>query len=174
MIASHVHCIVPGGGLSNDGLRFVRSSKKFFIPVKVISRKFRGKFLYLLRQAYDQGELTFFNEAVKFLVRDNFLSLVDSLYRREWVVFCKKTFKSPAQVVKYLGRYTHRVALSNSRIQAFDGQTVSFSWKDYKDGNKRKVMTLDATEFVRRFLLHVLPDRLVKIRHYGILCSRNI
>ena len=170
----HVHCIVPGGGLSNDGLRFVRSSKKFFIPVKVISRKFRGKFLCLLRQAYEMGEIVFFNEAVKFEVSDNFLSLVDSLYRREWVVFCKKPFKSPAHVVKYLGRYTHRVAISNSRIQAFDGQTVSFSWKDYKDGNKRKVMTLDATEFTRRFLLHVLPDRFVKIRHYGILCSRNI
>ena len=170
----HVHCIVPGGGLSNDGLRFVRSRKKFFIPVKVISKKFRGKFLHLLRQAYDNGEIAFFNEAAELATKSNFLTLVDRLYSKDWVVFCKKPFKSPAHVVKYLGRYTHRVAISNSRIKAFDGETVSFAWKDYKDGNKSKVMTLDASEFARRFLLHVLPDRLVKIRHYGILCSRNV
>ena len=168
------HCIVPGGGLSNDGLRFVRSRKKFFIPVKVISKKFRGKFLDLLKQAYDKGDLAFFNEATKLVLRSNFLSLVDTLYDKNWVVFCKKTFKSPAHVVRYLGRYTHRVAISNSRIQAFDGQSVSFAWRDYKDGNKSKVMTLDSAEFSRRFLLHVLPDRFVKIRHYGLLCSRNI
>ena len=170
----HVHCIVPGGGLSNDGLRFVHSRKKFFIPVKVISKKFRGKFLDLLKQAYDNGELAFFNEATKLALRSNFLSLVDTLYEKNWVVFCKKPFKSPGHVVRYLGRYTHRVAISNSRIQAFDGQSVSFAWRDYKDGNKSKVMTLDAAEFSRRFLLHVLPNRFVKIRHYGLLCSRNI
>ncbi len=170
----HVHCIVPGGGLSNDGLRFVRSRKKFFIPVKVISKKFRGKFLDLLKQAYDNGELAFFNEATKLTLRSNFLSLVDTLYEKNWVVFCKKPFKSPGHVVRYLGRYTHRVAISNSRIQAFDGQSVSFAWRDYKDGNKSKVMTLDVAEFSRRFLLHVLPNRFVKIRHYGLLCSRNI
>lgn len=131
----HVHCIVPGGGLSNDGLRFVRSRKKFFIPVKVISKKFRGKFLDLLKQAYDNGELAFFNEATQLVLRSNFLSLVDTLYDKNWVVFCKKPFKSPGHVVRYLGRYTHRVAISNSRILAFDGQSVSFAWKDYKDGN---------------------------------------
>ncbi|MEL1136581.1 IS91 family transposase [Desulfitobacterium sp. THU1] len=170
----HVHCIVPGGGLSTDSLRFVRSRKKFFIPVKVVSRKFRGKFLYLLRQAYDNRELAFFNNATPLSIRDNFLTLLDDLYSKEWVVFCKKPFKSPAHVVKYLGRYTHRVAISNSRIKSFDGKTVSFAWKDYKDGNKPKVMTLDASEFARRFLLHVLPDGLVKVRHYGLLSSRNI
>ena len=170
----HVHCIVPGGGLSNDGLRFVHSRKKFFIPVKVISKKFRGKFLDLLKQAYDKGELAFFNEATKLALRSNFLSLISALYDKNWVVFCKKPFKSPGHVVRYLGRYTHRVAISNSRILAFDGQSVSFAWKDYKDGNKSKVMTLDAAEFSRRFLLHVLPDRFVKIRHYGLLCSRNL
>ena len=170
----HVHCIVPGGGLSKDGLRFVRSRKKFFIPVKVVSRKFRGKFLYLLKQAYDKGQLAFFNEATPLSIKANFLTLVDDLYLKDWVVFCKKPFKSPAHVVKYLGRYTHRVAISNSRIKTFDGKTVSFGWKDYKDRNKSKVMTLSASEFTRRFLLHVLPDRLTKIRHYGILSSRNI
>jgi len=170
----HVHCIVPGGGLSNDGLHFVRSRKKFFIPVKVISKKFKGKFLDLLKQAYNNGEIAFFNEATKLALRSNFLSLVDTMYNKNWVVFCKKPFKSPGHVVRYLGRYTHRVAISNSRILAFDGQSVSFAWRDYKDSNKSKIMTLDATEFSRRFLLHVLPSRFVKIRHYGLLCSRNI
>src|SRR5665648_698005 len=170
----HVHCIVPGGGLSNDGLRFIRSRKKFFIPVKVISKKFRGKFLDLLKQAYNKGEIAFFNEATKLALRSNFLSLVDTMYNKNWVVFCKKPFKSPGHVVRYLGRYTHRVAISNSRILAFDGESVSFAWRDYKDDNKSKVMTLDASEFTRRFLMHVLPNRFVKIRHYGILCSRNI
>src|SRR5665647_488880 len=102
------------------------------------------------------------------------VSLVDTMYNKNWVVFCKKPFKSPGHVVRYLGRYTHRVAISNSRILAFDGQSVSFAWRDYKDSNKSKIMTLDATEFSRRFLLHVLPSRFVKIRHYGLLCSRNI
>lgn len=170
----HAHCIVPGGGLSNDGLRFVRSRKKFFLPVKVISDKFRGKFLALLKQAYEREEIVFFNEASKLALRNNFLALVKPLYDMNWVVFCKKPFKSPAHVVRYLRRYTHRVAISNSRILSFDGQSVSFAWKDYKDGNKSKVMTLDVAEFSRRFLLHVLPNRFVKIRHYGLLCSRNI
>ena len=170
----HIHCIVPGGGLSKDGLRFVRSRKKFFIPVKVISRKFRGKFLDLLRKAYNNRELAFFKDATKLSGKDNFQDFLDDLYTKDWVVFCKKPFKSPAHVVKYLGRYTHRVAISNSRIKSFDGKNVSFAWKDYKDGNKSKVMTLSASEFTRRFLLHVLPDGLTKIRHYGILSSRNI
>lgn len=170
----HAHCIVPGGGLSNDGLSFVQSRKKFFIPVKVISKKFKGKFLALLNQAYEHGEIVFFNEASKLALRNNFLAMLEPLYDMNWVVFCKKPFKSPAHVVRYLGRYTHRVAISNSRILSFDGQSVSFAWKDYKDGNKSKVMILDAAEFSRRFLLHVLPNRFVKIRHYGLLCSRNI
>jgi hypothetical protein len=170
----HVHCIVPGGGLSNDGLRFVHSRKKFFIPVKVISKKFKGKFLYYLEKAFEEGKLSFFNDAAMLSLKSNFSTFLDSLYLKKWVVFSKKPFKSPGHVVRYLGRYTHRVAISNSRIQSFDGKTVSFSWKDYKDGNKSKVMTLDAKEFSRRFLLHVLPTRFTKIRHYGILCSRNI
>ena len=168
------HCIVPGGGLSNDGLRFVRSRKKFFMPVKVVSKEFRDKFLDLLQQAYDNGEIAFLNEATTLALRSNFLSLVVNLQGMKWVVFCRKPFKSPGHVVRYLGRYTHRVAISNSRILSFDGQSVSFAWKDYKDGGKSKVMTLEAAEFSRRFLLHVLPDRFVKIRHYGLLCSRNI
>lgn len=170
----HVHAIVPGGGLSSDGLRFVRSRKKFFIPVKVVSKKFRGKFLYFLKEAYADGNLMFFHEAASLGLPSNFDSLIDSLYAKNWVVFCKKPFKSPEHVVRYLGRYTHRVALSNSRIKSFDGKSVSFSWKDYKDKGKSKVLTLTAAEFTRRFLQHVLPCGFVKIRHYGLLCSRNI
>jgi len=170
----HVHAIVPGGGLSRDGLRFVRSRKKFFIPVKVVSKKFRGKFLYFLEKAYARGELKFFHEAASLAIPGNFDSLVDSLYAKKWVVFCKKPFHSPEHVVRYLGRYTHRVAISNSRITRFDGKSVSFSWKDYKDKGKSKVMRLTSAEFTRRFLQHVLPDGFVKIRHYGLLCSRNI
>ena len=170
----HVHCIVPGGGLSNDGLGFVRSRKKFFLPVKVVSKKFRGKFLDLLKQAYEEGKLEFFNEASKLAFKYNFQELLDSVYALKWVVFCRKPFKSPGHVVRYLGRYTHRVAISNSRIISFDRQSVSFSWRDYKDKGKSKVMTLAAAELTRRFLLHVLPDKFVKIRHYGLLCSRNI
>jgi hypothetical protein len=170
----HVHVIVPGGGLSANGLRFVRSRKKFFIPVKVVSNKFRGKFLYFLKKAYTDSKLEFFHEAASLATPSNFASLIDSLYAKKWVVFCKKPFKSPEHVVRYLGRYTHRVAISNSRIKFFDGKSVSFFWKDYKDKGKSKVMTLNAAEFTRRFLQHVLPDGFVKIRHYGLLCSRNI
>ncbi|UWG96231.1 transposase [Dehalobacter sp. DCM] len=170
----HVHAIVPGGGLSNDGLRFVRSRKKFFIPVKVVSNKFRGKFLYFLKQAFAHGKLKFLHEAASLATPSHFSSLVDTLYAKKWVVFCKKPFKSPEHVVRYLGRYTHRVAISNSRITGFNGRSVSFSWKDYKDKAKSKVMTLNVAEFTRRFLQHVLPDGFVKIRHYGLLSSRNI
>lgn len=169
----HVHCIVPGGGLSCDGLRFISSSKKFFLPVRVISRKFRGKFLFYLKEAFNDGKIKFFN-GISYLSKGyNFLNLVDKLYQVDWCVFCKKPFKSPWHVVNYLGRYTHRVAISNSRIVDFDKNTVTFRWKDYKD-DKVKFMTLDAWEFVRRFLLHVLPSGFTKIRHYGILSSRNI
>lgn len=170
----HVHAIVPGGGLSLDGLRFVCSRKKFFLPVKVVSNKFRGKFLYFLKQAYTDGKLNFFYEASTLASPSNFASFLDILYAKKWVVFCKKPFKSPEHVVRYLGRYTHRVAISNSRIVSFDGKSVSFSWKDYKDKGKTKLMTVSTVEFARRFLLHVLPDGFVKIRHYGLLASRNI
>ncbi len=170
----HLHCIVPGGGLSNDGLRFIQSSKKFFIPVKVISRKFRGNFLYHLKQAWNEGKIKLFNNALELLADNNFLNFLTTLYNKDWIVFCKKPFNSPHHVVKYLGRYTHRVAISDARIQEFDDSMVIFKWKDYKDHSKVKFMKLQADEFVRRFLLHVLPSGFTKIRHYGILSSRNI
>ncbi len=155
----HLHCIVPAGGLTR-AMQWRRSRKKFFIPVKVLSRKFRGKLLALLRQAPDLAGMLD-------------LAVVDSCYRKEWVVYCKPPFKDASCVVEYLGRYTHRVAISNSRILSdADGQ-VTFKWRDYKNGNKWKIMTLSAPEFIRRFLLHVLPKGFMKIRHYGILGNRD-
>ena len=170
----HLHCIVPGGGLSRDGLSFVSSRKKFFIPVKVVSRKFRGKFLYLLNQAYNSSKLKLFGDSSNYLLPADFQSFKDSLYKKDWVVYSKKPFKSPFHVVKYLGRYTHRVAISNARIKNFDKDSVTFEYKDYKDKSQKKLMKLAGPEFIRRFLLHVLPSGFTKIRHYGILSSVNI
>lgn len=170
----HVHCIVPGGGLCFDGTRFVRSREKFFIPVKVLSRKFRGKFLAFLKEAYQDGALNFHGKLKPLSGKLKFQSLFDALYRKDWVVYCKKPFKTPWHVLRYLGRYTHRVAISNQRIVSLQDDRVTFSWRDYKDKKRStKLMTLEASEFIRRFLLHVLPNRFVKIRHYGILSNRN-
>jgi ribosomal protein L32 len=169
----HVHLIVPGGGLSFDGTRFVPSRKKFFIPVKVLSRKFKGKFLAFLKKAFQDGDLKFYGQIEHLSGKLKFHALIDSLYQKEWVVYCKKPFKSPWHVLRYLGRYTHRVAISNQRIVSLHNDRVSFQWRDYKDKNHNKVMMLEASEFIRRFLLHVLPSRFVKIRHYGILSNRN-
>jgi hypothetical protein len=169
----HVHCIVPGGGLSFDGTRLVPSRKKFFIPVKVLSRKFRGKFLAFLKEAFQDGVLKFYGKLESLTRKTKFQVLIDTLYQKEWVVYCKKPFKSPWHVLRYLGRYTHRVAISNHRIVGLDNDHVSFQWRDYKNDNRTKVMALEASEFIRRFLMHVLPCRFVKIRHYGILSNRN-
>ena len=155
----HIHCIVPAGGLT-QAKQWRNSRKKFFLPVRVLSRKFRGKFLALLRQTSDIRGI---------LDQD----VVDSCYRKEWVVYCKPPFKDAACVVEYLGRYTHRVAISNSRILSAADDKVTFKWRDYKDGSKWKIMTISATEFIRRFLLHVLPKGFMKIRHYGILANRD-
>ena len=157
-------------GLSSQTLQHYLShlrllEKYFDKPTDQISP---DELLYLLKQAFSEGKMSFFNEATRLALKGNFLSLVDQLYRHNWVVFCRKPFKTPAHVVRYLGRYTHRVAIGNSRIQSFDGQSVSFSWKDYKDKGKSKVMTLDATEFTRRFRLHVL--RIVLLRSGIMIC----
>ena len=168
----HIHCIVPGGGLSSIG-KWVNSRKKFFIPVKVLSRKFRGKFLYYLKQLYYQNKLEFHGSQTYLSDDKEFEKLLSSLYGKEWIVYCKPPFKNAACVVEYLGRYTHRVAISNKRIVSMEKDTVSFKWRDYKDGSKHKVMTLSAEEFIRRFLIHILPSRFMKIRHYGLLGNRN-
>jgi hypothetical protein len=168
----HIHCIVPGGGLSECN-KWVNSRDKFFIPVKVLSRKFKGKFLHNFKKAYEDGALKFYGSMENLTLEQDFRSMINTLYSREWVVYCKEPFKGPEHVVEYLGRYTHRVAISNNRIISAENGKVTFKWRDYKDKNTEKLMTLSATEFIRRFLLHVLPNRFVKIRHYGILGNRN-
>ena len=152
----HIHCIVPSGGLTALG-QWQPSRKKFFLPVRVLSRKFRGKFLALLKEQLSDVEP----------------ALLDECYRKEWVVYCKPPFKDAACVVEYLGRYTHRVAISNNRILKLENGQVSFKWRDYRDGSHWKVMTLSAEEFIRRFLMHILPPGFAKIRHYGFLSSRG-
>ena len=169
----HIHCIVPGGGLSFDTKRWISSREKFFIPVKVLSRLFRGKVLFYLKEAHIKDKLEF-HGSVKYLSEEReFNMFMDSLYKKEWVVYSKPPFKNAEHVLEYLGRYTHRVAISNNRITDIKDGKVTFRYKDYKDGNKNKLMTIKAHEFIRRFLLHILPDKFVKIRHYGILSNRN-
>jgi len=164
----HLHCIVPGGGLNSIG-KWVSSRKKFFLPVKVLSRKFRGKFLYYLKQA----DLSFYGQLDYLSSPTSFNNFLSQLYKKEWIVYCKPPFKNAFCVVEYLGRYTHRVAISNSRILNLENGNVSFKWRDYKDANKWKAMTVSADEFIRRFLTHILPARFMKIRHYGLLGNRN-
>jgi hypothetical protein len=174
----HVHCIVPGGGLSRDGQRWIfprkaKADKPFFIHVNVLSDLFKKKFLHYLNKAYNNGELKFVGEIVSLGTPQGFQRLVDKLYSIKWVSYCKRPFGGPKQVMEYLGRYTHRVAISNYRIQTMEDGKVSFKWRDYRDNNREKVMTLDAFEFIRRFLLHVLPKGYCKIRYYGLLSNRH-
>ena len=169
----HIHCIVPAGGLSFDSLRWVNSRKKFFIPVKVLSKKFRGKFLYYLKQHYTTGLIVFHGKISALAKEDAFKVLLGQLYDKDWVVYCKPPFKSPHHVLEYLGRYTHRVAISNNRLVNIEEGKVIFRWRDYRDKDKQKLMTVEGHEFIRRFLMHVLPYRFVKIRHFGILSNRN-
>lgn len=164
----HIHCIIPAGGLDSSG-NWVHSRKKFFLPVKVLSHKFRGKFLHYLKST----KLEFFCEQKHLQTSTDFQNLIDVCYTKEWIVYCKPPFKTASCVVEYLGRYTHRVAISNNRILKLENGQVSFKWRDYKDSNKWKVMSLSAVEFIRRFLMHILPQRFMKIRHYGILGNRN-
>jgi len=164
----HIYCIIPAGGLSKLG-QWVNSRKKFFIPVRVLSRKFRGKFLHYLKLQ----KLDFFGEQSYLNEPNHFLNLLDTCYQKEWVIYCKPPFKSASCVVEYLGRYTHRVAISNNRILSVEDGKVTFKWRDYRDNNRWKVMTVSAFEFIRRFLMHVLPPGFMKIRHYGLLGNRN-
>jgi hypothetical protein len=168
----HVHCIVPGGGLSPDRTRFLCSRPHFFLPVQVLSRVFRGKFLTGLRAAYAHGQLQITSRNQEG-VAARFERLVSAAAHNEWVVYAKPPFGGPEQVLKYLARYTHRVAISNSRLIDFEDGFVRFRYKDYARGKKKRVMRLSASEFVRRFLLHVLPRGFVRIRHYGILSNRH-
>jgi len=169
----HLHCLVPGGGLSLDGKRWVSSREDFFIPVKVLSSLFRGKFLDNLKKAYEAGELQFAGQIKALKEASAFKRFLSDLYHQEWVVYCKPPLRNPEKAMDYLGRYTHRVALSNDRLVKREGSQVTFRWRDSADDHKIKWLTLEAVEFIRRFLLHVLPDQFVKIRYYGILSHRN-
>lgn len=167
----HVHCIVTGGGLDDIGKNFIKSKSNFFIPVKVLSSLFRGKFLFYLKELFQDNALTFPDHILD--CDTYFYDLIDSLYSKDWVVFCKPSFDNPNAVLKYLSSYTHRIAISNSRILSMDNGIISFSYKDYRANSNKKIMSLSAIEFIRRFLLHVLPHKFVKVRHYGILSNRN-
>jgi hypothetical protein len=170
----HVHCVVPGGGLSPDGTRWIGSRPDYFLPVSVLSRVFRGKFLARLRAAYAAGRLRFAGRPIDEAAVDaRFEQIVSAAVRTDWVVHAKRPFGGPDVVLKYLARYTHRVAISNNRLLDIEDGFVRFRYKDYAHGNRKRVMRLTASEFVRRLLLHVLPPGFVRIRHYGILSNRQ-
>jgi len=169
----HLHCIVTGGGLSSNRGRWVSCRKGFFISVRVMSALFRGKFLDLLKISFKKDNLVFPNRLRHLKDPKDFETFRKNLYHKKWVVYCKPPFDGPKGVLQYLGRYTHRIAISNHRILNLRNGNVSFLWRDYADHNRQKTMTLKADEFIRRFLLHVLPPRYVRIRHFGLLANRK-
>jgi hypothetical protein len=156
----HLHCLIPAGALSFDQSRWVTAKKNFLFPVKALSLVFRGKFLGLLNQALDRGKIHTESQTLQ------------ELGKKKWVVYAKKPFGSPQTVLDYLGRYTHRVALSNDRIISVQNGQVTFTYRDRRDGDRRKTLTLEAHEFIRRFLLHVLPNGFMRVRHFGFLANR--
>jgi hypothetical protein len=167
----HLHCIVPGGGLSADHDRWIPSRTGFFLPVKVLSRLFRRLFLEALEKAYAAGQLQFFGDLEPLRDPPAFARYLTPLKNTDWVVYAKPPFGGPQQVLQYLGRYTHRVAISNRRLLALEDGQVSFQWKDYRDQQQQKVMTVSAEEFIQRFLQHALPPRFQRIRYYGFLAN---
>jgi Putative transposase/Transposase zinc-binding domain len=169
----HIHCVVPAGGLAPDGSQWIYSRRNFFLPVKVLSRMFRGKFLAFLRDAFAEEKLQFHGQLSPLREPVRFHALLNRLKNVNWVVYAKPPFGGPEYVLRYLARYTHRVAISNGRLLSLENGQVTFRWRDSKDNNQTKAMTLDAVEFIRRFLLHILPSGFVKIRHFGFLSSRR-
>ena len=170
MYHPHIHLVVTGGGLSETEKWVEKKEEDFFIPVKVMSRKFRGKFLSYVKKSKN---LKFFGENKDLENPEVFNNLMQQMYEKEWVVYCKEPFKNAESVIQYLGRYTHRVAISNERIIKIEDGKVTFKWRDYKDNNQMKEMTITTEEFIRRFLIHILPPKFMKIRYYGILGNRN-
>jgi hypothetical protein len=169
----HVHCVIPAGGIAPDASRWIRSPPRFFLPVRVLSAVFRGKFVDGLRQLFSCGKLGFHGSLKNLADAKLFRAFVRQLFRNQWVVYAKRPFGGPSHVLQYLARYTHRVAISNHRLIAFDDGKVTFRWKDYAHGNKKRKMTITSDEFLRRFLLHVLPRGFVRIRSFGFLANRK-
>jgi hypothetical protein len=168
----HVHCVVPMGGLAPDGTRWIHARPRFFLPIPVLRKLFRGKLVAGLRDAHHSGRLDFPGALAPLKSEGPFRAFLRSLYRQTWVVYAKPPFGSPAHVLQYLARYTHRVAISNHRLVDVTDDTVSFRWKDYRHGSQVRTLSLPSAEFLRRFLLHVLPKRFVRIRYFGFLASR--
>jgi Putative transposase/Transposase zinc-binding domain len=168
----HLHCVVPGGGISPDGTRWISCRRKFFLPVLVLARLFRRLFLDYLRKAFDAGDLQFFSSLESLRTPDAFLRHIAPIQKKDWVVYAKRPFAGPEQVLKYVARYTHRIAISNNRLLDIDDGKVQFRWKDYRNGHRQKTMMLGADEFIRRFLLQVLPDGFQRIQYFGFLANR--
>jgi len=174
LLHPHLHCVVTGGGLALDGTRWVPGRQRFFLPVKLLAKLFRGKFLHALHRAWKHGRLALAGSTAHLADPHIWSAFKNRLYGTPWVVYAKPPFGGPEHVFRYLGRYTHRVAISNHRLlNVTDGQ-VTFRIKDYTDRGRKKTLTLDAVDFLRRFLLHVLPTRFVRIRHYGLSAGRNV
>jgi hypothetical protein len=169
----HLHCVVPGGGISLDGKRWVSCPRGFFMPVKLLSRIFRGKFLKLLKATHRRGELTLAGRLQPYDSPCAFNSWLSPLYAKDWVVYAKPPWKGPEYALKYLARYTHRVAIANSRLQSIDHGQVTFTYKDYRHQHRQRTLTLSATEFIRRFMMHVLPNGFMRIRYYGFLANTH-
>jgi hypothetical protein len=170
----HIHCVVPGGGVCPDGLVWKNPPRRgFFLPVRVLSRVFRGKFVAGLKRLFRRRQLQFHGALRSWSEAKLFRRFLRSLFQSDWVVYAKKPFGGPEHVLQYLARYTHRVAISNHRLLSFADGQVTFRWKDYAHGNKQRKMTLTTDEFLRRFLLHVLPRGFVRIRHFGLLAHRQ-
>ena len=169
----HVHCVVPAGGLSLDHTRWIPSHPHFFLPIHVLRRVFRGKFVAGLKSAYQRGQLHFSGALTLLAQPKIFASWLRPLFRKDWIVYCKPPFGGPEYVLQYLGRYTHRVAISNHRLVSFADGQVTFRWRDSAHNNQQKLMTLSRDEFLRRFLLHLLPKGFVRIRHFGFLANRR-
>jgi len=170
----HLHCVVTGGGLSPDGKHWVHGRERFFLPVRVLAKLFRGKFLAALHHTWIDGQLTLTGTTAGLADRPAWSAFKDRLYRKDWVVYAKPPFGGPEIVFRYLGRYTHRVALANHRIVEVSNGQVTFTIRDHAENGRRRLLTLDAVEFLRRFLLHVLPKNLVRIRHYGLAAGRHL
>src|SRR3984893_3194849 len=169
----HVHCVIPSGGLSPNRRHWIKTRYAFFLPVPVLSRVFRGKFVAALKRAFQDGQLHFHGDLKPLAQPTTFFAWLRPLFRKDWVVYAKRPFGGPEYVLRYLGRYTHRVAISNHRLVTFADQKVTFHWRDSAHKNEQRRMTLSLDEFLRRFLLHLLPDGFVRIRHFGFLANRQ-